>query len=138
MSRAEHGFTLLEMLLVLALLAVMATLAMPFVQRQTTQTGLKATALQLTSLMRIARAAAIRDSTEKILVIDANGRRFWVDGLTRAYAIANEIRSAPSQRMRFFADGSATGGKTTLSSGGTTAEIELDMLTGQPCVRWRR
>lgn len=134
---AESGFTLLEMLLVLGLLALMAGLAMPLARRQSTETGLKTTALQLVSLMRSARGAAIRDNAEKTLVLDGAGRRFRVAGLTASRPIGAGIEARLAAPMRFFADGSASGGKAILTAGAEVAEIRLDALTGQPRLRWR-
>ncbi len=137
----EAGFSLMEMLLVLALIAVMTAVAVPVANRQSGGTELRATAHQFASLMRTARGAAIRDNAERALVVDPAGRRFWVEGLTKAYPVAGHIEvrlTAPPQGLQFFADGSATGGRVVLAAGGHTAVVELDGLTGHARVRWRR
>ena len=136
----ESGFTLIEMLLVLGLLGLMATLTLPLTRRQAPQTSLKATTLQLASLMRTARGAAIHDNAEKRLVLDGPGRRFWIEGVTGAHAIPSGVNvgfAAPGSPIRFFADGSSSGGRATLAAGGRTAQIALDALTAQPRIIWR-
>jgi general secretion pathway protein H len=130
----------MELLLVLALLALLAAVAIPLVNRQNEETTLRATAHQFASLMRTARGAAIRDNTERTLIVDPAGRRFWVAGVTKAYPIGGgiDVRVAAPQGLKFFADASATGGSVVLTAGGHAAVVELDALTGHARVRWRR
>lgn len=141
MSNADHGFTLLEMLVVLGILALAGALAMPLVNRPVGDATLIATAKKLANEMRLARASAIRDNAERTLTIDLARRRFWVDGVTGASPIApgiavdlvtlqKEQLSARQGRLRFFVDGSATGGNVVLRAGRRTVSIELDWMTG--------
>lgn len=137
----QAGFSLMEMLLVLALLAVLAAVAMPVTKRQYGETALLATAHELASVMRAARGVAIRDNAGRTLILDSAGRRFLVDGVapTRPIAASIEVQvSAPSQGIRFFADGSATGGSVAFTDGPHTAIVELDALTGHARVIRRR
>lgn len=139
--RADCGFTLSEMLVVLGILAMAGLFAMPLVNRPIGDAVLTATARKLANEMRIARAAAIAGNTERTLTIDLARRRFWVDGVTGATAIADGIAvdfitihreqiSARQGRLRFFTDGSATGGNVILRTGRRAIAIELDWMTG--------
>ena len=60
---AERGFTLLEMVCVLALIALMAAVLLPFIPRNTSRSRLQAYALQAASLLKADRNAAIRRGT---------------------------------------------------------------------------
>jgi general secretion pathway protein H len=142
---AEAGFTLLELLVVLGIMALAAGFAMPLATRPAGDATLTATARKLAADMRMARASAIRDNAERTLTIDLARRRFWVDGLTGASAIAGGIAidvvtvraeqlSARQGRMRFFPDGSATGGTVLLTGGGRSATVKLDWMTGHASV----
>ena len=141
MRNADDGFTLLELLVVLGILALAGTLALPLVNRPVGDVTLVATAKNLANAMRLARASAIRDNAERTLTIDLARRQFWVDGVTGASPIASGIAvdvvtlqkeqlSARQGRMRFFVDGSATGGNVVLRAGRRTVSIELDWMTG--------
>jgi general secretion pathway protein H len=107
---------------------------------------LLATAQKLADEMRLARASAIRDNAERTLTIDLARRRFWVDGVTRASPIANGIGvnfvtlqkeqlSARQGRLRFFVDGSSTGGNVILKSARRTVSVDLDWMTGHVSVK---
>ncbi|WP_088343227.1 MULTISPECIES: GspH/FimT family pseudopilin [Rhodomicrobium] len=143
--RADDGFTLLEMLIVLGILALAGTVAMPLVNRPVDDATLTATARKLANEMRLARASAIRDNAERTLTIDLARRSFWVDGVTGASPIAQGIAvdlvtlqrerlSARQGRLRFFVDGSATGGNVVLKAGRQVVSVDLDWMTGHASV----
>jgi general secretion pathway protein H len=140
-SDAEAGFTFLELLVVLGIIALAAIFAMPLLNRPVGDATLTATAQKLANDMRVARAAAIRDNVERTLTIDLEKRRFWVDGLTRATTIPTGIavdvvtlqaeQLSPGRgRLRFLSDGSATGGNVILRAGQRVLSIELNWMTG--------
>ena len=142
----EAGFTLLELMIVLGILAMAVTMAMPLLNRPAGDAALMATARQIASNMRIARASAIRDNADRLLTVDLAARRFWVGGVTAASPIAGgiavdvvapekELVTARQARMRFHADGSASGGSIVLRAAGRSVTVELDWMTGHANVR---
>jgi general secretion pathway protein H len=145
----EKGFTLLEMLIVLCVMALAAAFAMPFASRPVPDAALIATAHKLANDMRLARASAIRDNAERVLTIDLGRRLFWVDGVTSPSPIAGGVTvefatlqkeqiSAKRGQLRFFPDGSSTGGNVVLRGSGRTVAIRLDWMTGHASLRRSR
>jgi general secretion pathway protein H len=145
LRREEAGFTLLELILALGILALVAVFAVPVATRPAGDATLTATAYRLANAMRMARAAAIRDNSERVLTLDLAGRRFWVDGVTGVSPIASGIAvdfitlrkeqlSAHRGRLRFFVDGSASGGNVILTGGGRRVAVKLDGMTGHASV----
>ncbi|HJQ10568.1 MAG TPA: GspH/FimT family pseudopilin [Gemmatimonadaceae bacterium] len=83
----RRGFTLLEVIIVLALLAVVAAMGTPrlsaALRRRTTQMA----ADQFATAHSLARATAVRYGRVAQLHIDAPTKRFWVDVDTSANGI---------------------------------------------------
>src|ERR1700759_1265251 len=70
----ERGFTLLEMVGGLALIAMIAAVLLPFVPRQTSRARLQAYALEAAVLLKEDRNAAIARRTDVATLVDAPSR----------------------------------------------------------------
>ncbi len=96
------GFTLLELLLCLALLALLSALAVPSFHSQTSSTRAQATAQALMSAAMLARASAIRRATSVVLRPDLTAGSDYYDlgfgvyqaggDLIRHYGVAEGVR----------------------------------------------
>src|SRR5579871_5450810 len=87
MSRScERGFTLLEMVCVLALVALMAAVLLPLFPRHTTRSRLQGYVLQTAALLKEDRDAAIRRGTGVATLVDTRSR------LIRSGASAEMVR----------------------------------------------
>jgi prepilin-type N-terminal cleavage/methylation domain-containing protein len=83
----RRGFTLLEVIIVLGLMAIIAAMGAPKLsaelRRRTTQTAVD----QFATAHSLARATAVRYGRVAQLHIDASTRRFWVDVDTSANGV---------------------------------------------------
>jgi type IV fimbrial biogenesis protein FimT len=84
----RSGFTLLEVIIVMSLLAVVAGIGVPrlsaALRRRTTSTA----ADQFAAAHSLARATAVRYSRVAQLHVDTTAKRFWVDADTSANEIS--------------------------------------------------
>src|SRR5260221_1281522 len=89
---AERGFTLLEMVCVLALIAIMAAVLLPFIPHQTSRSRLQAYALQAAALLKADRNAAIRRGVDVATLVDATDRSIRSGAAAHIIRIPDDVR----------------------------------------------
>jgi general secretion pathway protein H len=134
------GFTLLEMLVVLTILALVVVVVMPFLAQPSDNLRLQATAREIIGALRLTRASAIVRNIDMVLSIDADKRIVespairtisFAPDISAHLTIAKPESPTPSRGgFRFFPDGSSTGGDLTLSLRGKDAKICVNWMTG--------
>ena len=140
-SRSQAGFTLIELLVVLLIMGVLITLAPAAFHRIAPGLEMKAAAREVAGLLREARGLAIRDNRETTVLVDTerNVYRLGKDARDHALSAALQITlvTAISEqldenrgRIRFFPDGTSTGGRVTLTRDERKFDITVDWLTG--------
>jgi general secretion pathway protein H len=136
----QEGFTLIEMLVVLTILAVTTTLVVPLVAGGSEGARLQMAVSDLATAFRLTRSAAITRNTDMSLMIDVDKRTFgsavvsqrsFAPDIDAKLTYAAGLRSGTTDGgFRFFPDGSSTGGDVTLSLRGKQTTLCVDWLTG--------
>ena len=137
------GFTLLELLVVLAIAGMILAVTPPLFSAALPGLQMKSSARQLASALRYARSSAVTQQSQTIVTLDVANREFTVTGRAKAYEFPEQFklklftaRSELSEdgtkgNIRFFPDGGSTGGRVTVSYGERSHEIDVDWLTGR-------
>src|SRR5262245_35233675 len=86
-----HGVTLLEMLVVLAILGLVAAMVMPSSGSGFSTRELQAAARQLAAGLRVARSEAVSQKRITFLTLDIEGRRFKIDNDPREYKLPPRV-----------------------------------------------
>src|SRR5215467_9979780 len=73
-ANTEEGFTLLEMVCIIAIIAMMAAVLLPNIPHNTSRPRLEAYAVETASLLKADRTAAIRHRTQVATQIDGGAR----------------------------------------------------------------
>lgn len=144
-ARRNAGFTLLELLVVLALMAFFAAMTISIGARSAEKAGLKRDVSLFATALRHARAEAIEAGAPVDLVIDIAegaydagpaGDGKLPGGSIMEIVTAKELSSEPGRSViRFYADGSASGGRVVISAGDERNTIAVDWLTGAVSLR---
>ncbi len=144
----QSGFTLLELIVVLGILALAASMTFPRVQGANSSAALDTTARRLASLLQLAHAESRRTNTDQSVTLDLDHSAFWSDASPSREAIPKPIAltlqddsfewSGTNRRVRFTPSGSATGGLIGLASGKAQARITIDWLTGNTTLETSR
>jgi general secretion pathway protein H len=145
---AQRGFTLLEIVLVMAIIALASVLAAAAMTGGFKGMQLKASAKEIASNLRYTRTQAIATGKPQRFVIDP-AKHAWQapnahhgtipDKLGIEFTGAREARAnaaRPDQgAIEFFPDGAATGGRIRLTAGKSAWDIDVAWLTGQVQLR---
>ena len=73
-----NGFTLIEIMLVLALIAILSSIAMPSLRGFAASTRLKSTAHAIRDMLNFARDMAITERAAYLVVFDLAANRYWL------------------------------------------------------------
>jgi general secretion pathway protein H len=145
MRDRQSGFTLIEIVAVLMVLAIVAGLAGARMSARSGSGALQATAYDLAARIRAARSRAIRGGSDQLVVIDL-AKRVVSNGGGAPLGIPETItvltdtssaeqRSSSAAGIRFHPNGSSTGGKIRLEQGRQAFEIRVNWFTGRVSVQ---
>ncbi len=129
-SRGDRGFTLIEMIVVLVVLALIGGIVLARGPLRSPTLDLRACARGMAASLRTARADAIASDHDQTFSIDAAARDYGLqDGPRHALPAGIDVdgRVAP---ILFHPDGSASGGAVTLADGDRRLSVRVDWLTG--------
>lgn len=137
----DAGFTLIEVVCALAILAITAAIVLPRFPRGTSMSRLEAYALSTATALRADRDAAIRRRDVVGTTVDTKSRVVRAGASNRTVQIPADVDMdvlLPSRCSRvgavsavvFFPTGMSCGGVITLTRGGVGFEVRVNWLVG--------
>jgi general secretion pathway protein H len=138
----SRGFTLLELLIVLVIIVLGFSVVALNMSSGAGAFAHKAAVRDVVSALRYARGQALMAHREMTVAFDLTSNTYKISGREETYQIPDSIEvtvvTAQSEltgegqgNIRFFADGSSTGGRVVLDRGEVSKQIDINWLTGQ-------
>jgi general secretion pathway protein H len=135
------GFTLLEMLIALAVAGFLLATVVPEFGPAITRARLYSATRDVASALRHARGQALIEGQDATFELDIKQHRYRVTGRQQSYRLPEQIDlglfttvtetlNEGQGRIRFFPDGSSTGGRITLIADKQTRVVDINWLTG--------
>ncbi len=138
----RRGFSLLELILVLAIAGLLAAVVIPSLPGALESARLRGTAGELRAVLTLARTLAVSEARSRTVIFDFARGEYGFDADERRWLMPAGIRLAAVRlgdddkengvvRVRFYPDGSADETEVALSSsGGGRIRVSVDPLTG--------
>ncbi len=137
----QHGFTLIEVIAVLVLIAiVVGSIAFSF-SKSLGGAKIRSSVKDVVAALRYTRGQAIVKGEEKALEVDVEARTYQAPGkslVTLPEGLDMKLLTAQSEltedgkgRIRFYPDGSSTGGRVTILRDTKEWRVEVAWLTGE-------
>lgn len=136
----QHGFTLIEMILVMVIAALLLGTVGPRISSGIGSIKFRAAAQEIASALRYVRAKAVSEQRETALTINLDDHVYDVDGVEQygipedvdidVYTTTTEVYGNNQAGFIFYPDGSASGGRITLDYRGQKRLIYINWLTG--------
>ena len=138
---AARGFSLLEVLLVVAILAIASVLAAAVVRGSSPGIQLRAQAKELAAQLRYTRAHAIATGQAQRFTVDPRAHAWTAPGdrdgeipeaMEVSFIGAREVQPREGEgAIVFFPDGASTGGRVRLRIRGAAWNVDVAWLTGE-------
>ena len=132
----EDGFTLIEMLVVLAILAATLAVSLPYVKSSGDGLELEAVAQTVAARLQQTHATAVQTNSEQMFKVDLQHGVLLEPNYQLPNQTILQIETAAGfvdqniGAIRFFADGGSTGGKIILTKNKQHFEIAINWLDG--------
>jgi general secretion pathway protein H len=140
-AHGAEGFTLLEVVCVIAILSLLAVLVVPALPRGTSRAGLESYAVAAAALLKADRHAAVRRRMAVATEVNAASRLVRSGATGRAVRVPDDVAfdallparcgDYPARMViRFFSSGMSCGGVIALTRLGVGYEVRVNWLTG--------
>ena len=142
MRRRFRGFTLIEVMIVLAIAVIAYALVANVIFRGPSAYDLKTSARTHAAALRQAQTTAMATRRDTTLTLDLDARQFAVTGESsphkvpegielKLYTAQSEVENEKRGAIRFYPDGSSTGGRITVAVAERKYLLDVDWLTGR-------
>ena len=144
MRDLNRGFTLVEIMVVLVIVALMMALVGSSISRNISGAQMRTAASKVAASIRYTRTQAILTKSEQVFLVDTEKLTYQAaereaeelpEGMTVELNTArSELTSETAGGIRFYPDGGSTGGNVRLEANGRIYRVNVAWLTGEASV----
>jgi len=140
-NHPQYGFSLLELMIVLVLGAMLTGVVATSLGKGPV---LRKNARDVVSSLRHARSLAIMQQQDAVWRMNIEQKKFWIQGAkqqrprqldesieTKVLTAESEVSGPSEAGIRFFPDGSSTGGKVELNYKEQQYQINVEWISGR-------
>ncbi|MBO0613217.1 MAG: hypothetical protein RL122_2606 [Pseudomonadota bacterium] len=144
-NKPQRGFTLLEVLLVLVIGGLLVGAVATSLSEGPV---LRKSGREVAASLRHARAQAVMRQQPTLWKMNIQEKRFWIDGgaanaerslspsiEAKINTTSAEVDAANQGGIRFFPDGSSTGGSVELTHNKQTFKVNVEWVTGRVAIQ---
>jgi len=124
----SHGFTLIEVVIVIFIMLLMTTITVPSLKMFADSTKLRTAARSINGLLEFARASAITERTEYVVLFDLTNRQYWLS--LKEFLDESQGTLTDSSRTNLTASLEALAEKNANSSTGTSTSSSTSSTNG--------
>ena len=145
MFRPARGFTLVELLFVMVIVALALALVGTSISQSISGAEMRTAARKVTAAMRYTRTKAILSKSEQVFHLDTESLQYTAgdrepvelpEGMQVELNTArSELTSETAGGIRFFPDGGSTGGNVRLEANGRIYRVNVNWLTGEAALQ---
>ena len=138
---SSKGFTMIEMIVVIVLIGIVASVVAFSFAKSLSSARVQAASRDLVASLRYTRGQAIVKGEQKVLMLDLEKMSYQAPGkstvelpkdmVLRLTTAQKELTGESSGGIRFFPDGSSTGGNIAVVLGEREWRINVGWLTGE-------
>ena len=140
-KKSQPGFTLLEILVVMVMIVVIMGFFSSNMMRSLDKAKIRAASKDLVSAMRYTRGQAVVKHEQKSITFNVKEKTYKAPRKKTVkipqememyvYTAESDIANDSTGSIRFFSDGSSTGGWVKLTYGDKIWQINVNWLTGE-------
>ena len=144
MRDLNRGFTLVEIMVVLVIVALMMALVGTSISRNISGAQMRTAASKVAASLRYTRTKAILTKSEQVFLVDTEKLTYQAadreaeqlpEGMKVELNTArSELTSETVGGIRFYPDGGSTGGNVRLEANGRIYRVNVAWLTGEASV----
>jgi prepilin-type N-terminal cleavage/methylation domain-containing protein len=131
-AAGDRGMTLLEMLVVLAIMGFISALVVVRLDRAVALYALRESESAVAASLKFARARAIRGNEPVVFAVNGDGTAYGMsDGALAALPSGVVLHPSTGAGVMFFPDGTTNGGRFEIQNAPGRVALAVDAATGE-------